>query len=609
MCGIWFFHTRSANRNLTDVDLFNAFMAVKPRGPDNTDYKILDKYSTIIGFHRLAINGLTKNSANQPFVYDTEHSITYVICNGEIYNFKQLSAKYDIPLESGSDCEVIYPLYTKIGMKQLMDEIDGEFAMIIIELNKITGDVKISVGRDQMGIRPLYIAVTDKEICITSVQQGLPKLQGVVTENPRIIGCGKKVQQFPARSYLEMVLTYNYMQPSVKKYYHIRQIPQTITDRKYALDVIQKGLIESVELCMICDREFATSLSGGLDSSLVSAISSRIQKSRGKRLTTFCIGMCDGSPDIVWANKVAKYIDSNHITVIIPEHVWVIVLIFDHIKKELSEPDPAKQHAIRKIEELYKCNVLETIAEYGLTKSISDVTRTYDITTLRASTGQYLLAKWIAMHYPEIKVLLIGDGSDELTGGYQYMLKAPSSTEFHEEILNLLNKLINFDVLRPDRCIADNGIESRVPFLQKKFMTSYLSIAASIRMPDNGLEKSLLRDAFADTDLLPPDALYRRKEAFSDGVSVHDRSLFTIVKEIFDIVQIPLSSTIYVHNPPPTKEARYYRDTYTSLTGDDDEMTQILPCFWLPKWLPKSSQNAYEPSARALDHYTHTQLS
>jgi asparagine synthase (glutamine-hydrolysing) len=552
MCGIWLLFTKDSKLELTSYELYKSFMRFKPRGPENSDFKVFDQYSTIIGFHRLAINGLVKSSANQPFMYDTCEKVVYVMCNGEIYNYKELAEKYQIELQTGSDCEIIYPLYQKVGADELTKELDGEFAIIICEIDKITKEVKMIVARDQCGIRPLFMAYSEDTICFSSEMKGLPYL---THDN-------FKIQQFPPRCYSEITSKDVFSDIQFKEYFSITNIQPIIFDREQALKVIREEFIDSVMSRMMCDREFACLLSGGLDSSLVSAVASRICQSRGKVLKTFCIGMDENSPDIIWAKKVAEHIKSDHTTIIIPEEEWL----------------EAIQHIVDTIE-------------------------SYDITTVRASTGQYLVAKWIAKNRPEIKVLLIGDGSDELTGGYIYTLKAPSHEEFHQEILKLLNDIHYFDVLRSDRGIASNGLEARVPFLRKQFIEKYLSIDVKIRMPNNNIEKSLLRDSFKNTDYLPLDVIERSKEAFSDGVSTMKRSWFSILRENIDKMytqeEFLEKSEKYLRNKPPTKEALYYRETFVKFFGPREEVAKIIPRFWLPNW----SENIKEPSARVLKHY------
>jgi asparagine synthase (glutamine-hydrolysing) len=586
MCGIWLLFSKSKQRRLSDGSFYSAFMRFKARGPENSDFKVLDQYNTIIGFHRLAINGLVKASANQPFMYDTDEKVTYVMCNGEIYNYKELATKYDIQLFTGSDCEIIYPLYQKIGKEKLMQELDVEASIIICELNKLTREVKMIIGRDHCGIRPLFVSYTKDEICFSSEKKGIPQLKG----------SKQKIMHFPPRCYIELSSLDDFQFINYNQYFKFEDIRPTIFNMEMALTTIREEFIDAVKSRMMCDREFACLLSGGLDSSLVSAIASDIQKSRGKVLTTFCVCMDPNSPDPIWAQKVADHIGSRHITIVIPEVVWLIAVLYDSLMKN--------KEIVTMLESIYNCDVFALMEEYGIDASIVDIIETYDITTVRASTGQYLVSKWIAKNHPEIKVLLIGDGSDELTGGYIYMLKAPSHSEFFDEILKLLNDIHYFDVLRSDRGIASNGLEARVPFLRRQFISAYLSIDVSLRMPSNGVEKSLLRDAFKDTNLLPPDALYRKKEAFSDGVSKKERSWFSILTEIFEKIytneEFITKSQKYLHNTPPSKESLYYREWHGEKFDDDDEDNKTTIRFWLPNW----SGGTKEPSARTLEHYS-----
>lgn len=549
MCGIWFLFSKNPQRCLTDGALYSSFAKGKARGPENSDFKTLELFGTIVAFHRLAINGIKKSTANQPFMFDFDDRVDYVMCNGEIYNYKELAQKYEIDVPSECDCEVLYPLYQKIGMDRLMREIDGEFAMIICEINKLTKEVKIIIGRDQCGIRPMFIGVSDDEICLSSELKGIPFL-----DDPKYT-----VKQFPPRSYAVISSLQQSLVPEFVEYFSIDKIVPTIFDLVEALKIIKDEFIESVRSRMLCDREFACLLSGGLDSSLVSAIAAQICREKGTILKTFCLGIDENSPDVIWAKKVAEYIGSDHTTIIIPEEEWL--------------------KAVEKI--------VYTI-------------ESYDITTVRASTGQYLVAKWISEN-TDIKVLLIGDGSDELTGGYIYTLKAPSHQEFHNEILKLMNDIHYYDVLRSDRGVASNGLEARVPFLRKRFIEAYLSIDVNLRMPTNGVEKSLLRDAFKDSGILPNDVLYRTKEAFSDGVSTMKRSWFTILQEHIEDMytgeEFQMKKELYTHNAPPTKEALYYRETFEKHFGKRN--AHVIPRFWLPNW----SGNTQEPSARVLDNY------
>lgn len=552
MCGIWLFFTKNILRQLSDFNLYKSFMKFKHRGPENSDFKVLDQYSTIIGFHRLALNGIIRSTANQPFMFDTDDKVDYVMCNGEIYNYKELAQKYDIQLESGSDCEILYPLYNKIGAAKMMEEIDGEFALIICEINKKTKEIKLTIGRDQCGIRPLFIAYSKDEICLASELKGIPFLDD----------SNFKIHQFPPRCYLELSSNNTFESLNFKQYFDLTKIEPKIFDRDTALKLIQKEFIDSVKSRMMCDRDFCCLLSGGLDSSLVSAIASEIYKSEGKKLKTFCIGIDPDSPDIKYAQIVADHIGSEHKSIILPENLWL----------------DAIPHVIEKIE-------------------------SYDITSVRASTGQYLISKWIAEN-TNIKALQIGDGSDECHFSYLYSLYCPSHEDFHNESLRLLNDIHFYDVLRSDRGIASNGLEARVPFLRRKYIESYLSIDVNLRKPSVGeMEKMLLRDAFKETNLLPMEVLYRKKEAFSDGISSLKRSWFTILQEninkIYTDDDFKQKKQKYSYNTPPSKEALYFREIFEKHFGTRDEVAKVIPYFWLPKW----SGNISEPSARVLNVY------
>jgi asparagine synthase (glutamine-hydrolysing) len=220
----------------------------------------------------------------------------------------------------------------------------------------------------------------------------------------------------------------------------------------------------------------------------------------------------------------------------------------------------------------------------------------YDITTVRASVGQYLISKWISEN-TDIKVLLIGDVSDELTSGYLYFHKAPDAKTSHLENIRLLEDIHYFDVLRADRCISHCGLEARLPFADYQFVNHYLSCDPDLRLASNNkIEKWLLREAFSSTGLLPKEVLWRQKCAFSDGVSEHKKSWFQIIQdhiqdfEIFSNVKV---DTTYL--TPPTKEAKIYRQFFTEFYGN--EVATIIPYYWLPKWVG----NTIEPSARVLD--------
>jgi asparagine synthase (glutamine-hydrolysing) len=337
---------------------------------------------------------------------------------------------------------------------------------------------------------------------------------------------------------------------------------------------IRETFIESVRSKLFSDRPLGCLLSGGLDSSLVASIASRFLKERGQKLKTFSIGLED-STDEYYARLVAKHIDSEH----------------THIKLEQDD----------------FINAL---------KDVIYVTETYDITTVRASTGQYLVSKWISKN-TDIKVLLIGDGSDELAAGYMYFHKAPTPMELHQENVRLLKDIHFYDVLRADRGIAENGIEARVPFLDHRFVDLYLSIDPKLRHPasykeykeykNTSLEKWLLREAFNVDDFLPSEVLFRKKEAFSDGVSSMKKSWYQIVQEFanekYSDEYLESEKERIGFNKPPSKEALYFRKIWEEYFGTYEtspQTAEVIPYFWLPKWCG----DIKEPSARVLQVYT-----
>ena len=561
MCGIWLYlRKHNSIQTLTDAEIYASFKKLTPRGPEYQSLISLPNYGVYIGFTRLAIMDVTTRG-DQPFIIETEQKITYTICNGEIYNYEQLQHENNFDLKSGSDCEVLPHLYEKYG-SDMIDMLDGEFAFCICEINKKTFEVKLFIGRDNAGIRPLYLNGDENEIVLSSELKACPFL--LPYEIYETKKSHFKVSQFKPRNWLSMSNLNDLYVDDLKynEYYNIVDIQPTIFDKEIAFQQIRDTFTKAVEKRMMSDRPIGCLLSGGLDSSLVAAIASKICKKNGTRLHTFSIGM-DGSTDEIYAKQVAEHIGSIHTHVKFDEHVWL----------------QAINHIIQIVE-------------------------SYDVTTIRATTGQYLLAKWISEN-TLIKSLLNGDGSDESFGGYRYFLKAPSPKEYHLEILKLISEIHMYDVQRSDRGTSDNGIEARVPFLDRDLIKLVLSIDPQLRMPQYSdvtktvIEKWLLREAFRNTDLLPLNVLFREKEAFSDGVSSLKRSWYKIIQErideLIDDNEFEIAKKLYKHCVPTSKEALYFRRRFESLFGD----FECIPHYWLPNWMG----NITEPSARVLPVY------
>ena len=339
---------------------------------------------------------------------------------------------------------------------------------------------------------------------------------------------------------------------------------------------IQTHLVDAVEKrCSTTERPIACLLSGGLDSSLITALVSEYHKHHGlPQVETYSIGLKD-SVDLKYAKLVAEHLGTKHTEIIITE-------------KEMCNAIP---------------NVIKAI-------------ESYDTTTIRASIGNYLLGEYISKH-SDAKVIFNGDGSDELLGGYLYMKNAPDAIEFDRECRRLLTDIHTFDVLRSDKCISSHGLEPRTPFLDRAWTQYYLSISPNIRHFPEEIEKYWLRYAFSKThylpasgldSLLPDEVLWRKKEAFSDGVSGTQRSLYQILQEFCNMA-VPLDSykdyeekvrsqpnmkNVYT-NMPKTSEQYYYRFIFERFYPG---MGNIIPYFWMPKYI-----KATDASARTLSTY------
>lgn len=559
MCGIWVYLTKNKSIETNYAKIYSTFMKSRNRGPDRSHLVALNlKYNDIyIGFHRLSIMD-TSTKGDQPFILEDEERIIYAVCNGEIYNFKHLVEKYNISTKSGSDCEVIPHIYKQTSIKNLAhelcsDEVSGEFACVIIDINKKTNNFVVHAMRDSFGIRPLFVSEDETSMCFSS------ELKSIIHENPTKLN---KVKPATYVTYLGDTIHHGFIRKLEEyKYFDIHSIKPTVYELSEAKKIIRETFRRIVRERMIADRTIGFLLSGGVDSSLCVGEGAVYLKELNstQKIITVCVGM-DGATDEKYANLVAQFVDSNHY----------------HVKK--SEED------------FIKC----------CESDIVYITESFDITTNRASTGQFLAS--LEAKKLGCIVLIIGDGSDELFGGYKYFHKAPSPEEYHQEILRLLDDIDDFDVRRADRCVTYNGLEARTPFLDHRFIKAVLSIDPVLRMPINGVEKWLLRESFKDMNIIPNEVLFRPKEAFSDGVSSMKRSWYQIFQEHIDkkISDTYNEDTQYnYHCMPRTKEAYYYREQFTKYFGTSSELAKTMPYFWLPKWVGE----IFEPSARVLDVY------
>ena len=580
MCGIFLLLNHSifndkfiqSTNNLNHIN--NQFKKGSKRGPENSNLKIINN-NTIFGFHRLAINGLDDES-NQPLCIND----CVLICNGEIYNYKILYDIIQTEPTTNSDCEIIIHMYLKYGIEETLIMLDGVFAFSLYDKNKNL----LFVARDPYGIRPLFIQSvynlkynSKKQFAFASEIKSLVnlKLDNEVCPNhcPNYYfdHCSShcsNISQFQPGNYYTFKEDYEskWVICDIQKYHKCNFAYNflnynSVNENTFLPNISKYLEVAVMKRCITTDRPIACLLSGGLDSSLITALVSNYLKQHNLQntLETFSIGL-EGATDLKYAKIVANYLGTKHTEVIVTE------------------------------EEMFK-----------IIPEVIYATETYDTTTIRASIGNYLIAKYISNN-SDAKVIFNGDGSDELFGGYIYMKKCPDDIEFDIETRKLLENIYYYDVLRSDKSISSNGLEPRTPFLDKTFVNYILSIPSHIRNHNNldNCEKYLLRKSFSSDfflnlegkPLLPDDVLWRSKEAFSDGVSSKTMSLFEILQ---DKICYHLSSDAF----PPNIETEkfYYKGIFNEYFPNCEN---IIPDYWMPKYTISTSN---DPSARTLNHY------
>ncbi|MBP5358158.1 MAG: asparagine synthase B [Treponema sp.] len=513
---------------------------IRHRGPDWSG--VYTGSNAILSHERLAI--VDPLSGKQPLVSDDEKIILAV--NGEIYNHKKLreefSGKYNFRTQS--DCEVIIPLYKqyreilaadgKPDFAAMIEKLSGIFAFALYDSEN---DVYL-VGRDEIGVIPLY--------------QGWDKAGRyyVASELKALEGNCQTIEEFPNGCYFysgssegsEPVRWYH---RDWETYDSVKNAPKATDDKgdvinPSVIEKVRNGLEAAVKAQLMSDVPYGVLLSGGLDSSIIAAVTQKYSKKRVEsdskesawwpQLHSFAVGL-EGSPDLVAAKKAADYIGTVH----------------HEVHFTIQEALDALPDVIYHIE-------------------------TYDITTVRASTPMYLLARVIKSM--GIKMVLSGEGSDELFGGYLYSHKAPNPQEFHEELVRKMSKLHLYDCLRANKSLMAWGVEGRVPFLDKDFIDIAMSLNPSdkmnIKLPDGKqrIEKWILRKAFED--LLPDSICWRQKEQFSDGVGYNwiDTLKKTTEEKVSD-AEFARRENRFPVNPPKTKEEYYYREIYSRLFPSD----------------------------------------
>ena len=565
---------------------------IRHRGPDWSGVYTGD--NAILSHERLSI--VDPLSGKQPLVSDDGKLI--LAANGEIYNHKNLRAQFaqSYHFLTGSDCEVILPLYKKYresgDFSAMIEELSGIFAFALYDSER---DAYL-IARDEIGVIPLY--------------QGWDKAGRyyVASELKALEGECVTIEEFPNGSYLysnekseedakksEGVSPNSVANPPCDnlkpvRWYHrdwesydsVKNSPKAADDKgeiinPAVIEKVRNGLETAVKAQLMSDVPYGVLLSGGLDSSIIAAITQKFSKKRVEsdskesawwpQLHSFAIGL-EGSPDLIAAQKAADYIGTVH----------------HEVHFTIQEALDALPDVIYHIE-------------------------TYDITTVRASTPMYLLARVIKSM--GIKMVLSGEGSDELFGGYLYFHKAPDAKEFHEELVRKMSKLHLYDCLRANKSLMAWGVEGRVPFLDKDFIDIAMSLnpsdKMSIRLPEGKqrIEKWILRKAFED--LLPENIAWRQKEQFSDGVGYNwIDTLKKITEEKVSDQEFARRENRFPVNPPKTKEEYYYREIYSRLFPSDSAAKCVpheagVACStakaleWDAAW-----KNMDEPSGRAI---------
>ena len=502
MCGIVCAFNLKGNNDEIRSNVLKMSQKVRHRGPDWSG--IYSSNNAILAHERLAI--VDPTSGKQPIL--SEDGLKVIAVNGEIYNHKELkktfTSSYNFRTES--DCEVILALYEEKGV-EFLNELNGIFAFALYDSSKD----RYFIARDHMGIIPLYMGWDDDDIFYVSSE--LKSLEGV---------CGK-IELFPPGHYL-----LSDSSELIKWYNHNWVSHDSVKNSDTSIKAIHDSLSAAVKRQLMSDVPYGVLLSGGLDSSITSALAKKFASKRVEsndkldawypQLHSFSVGLKD-APDLKAAKIVADHIGTIH----------------HEINFTVQEGIDAIRDVIYHLE-------------------------TYDITTIRASTPMYLMAR--AIKSLGIKMVLSGEGADELFGGYLYFHKAPNAKEFHEETVRKLDKLHQYDCLRANKSLAAWGIEGRVPFLDKEFIDVAMNINPEDKMIKNGrIEKWVLREAFKD--YLPESVLWRQKEQFSDGVGYSwiDSLKELVSKEVTDN-DLKNASNVFPINTPRNKEEFYYRSIF-----------------------------------------------
>ena len=488
---------------------------IRHRGPDWSG--IYCGGSAILAHERLSI--VDPESGGQPLYSPDRKQVLAV--NGEIYNHQEIRRRYAgrYEFQTGSDCEVILALYRDKGIG-FLEDLSGIFAFVLYDEERD----EFLIARDPIGVIPLYVGYdNDGTVYVASE---LKALEGQ---------CEQYEPFLPGHYYWSK-------EPGMKRYYQRDWFEyESVKDNEASVDAIHDALEDAVRRQLMSDVPYGVLLSGGLDSSVISAIAQKFSEHRIEdnsrtraywpRLHSFAVGL-KGAPDLAKARLVADHIGTVH----------------HEINYTIQEGLDAIRDVIYYIE-------------------------TYDVTTVRASTPMYLLARVIKSM--GIKMVLSGEGADEIFGGYLYFHKAPSARDFHEETVRKLSKLHLYDCLRANKSLSAWGVEGRVPFLDKEFLDVAMRTNPEAKMcPGKTIEKKIVREAFAD--LLPEEVAWRQKEQFSDGVGY---SWIDTLKAITTVAvtdeQMAHAAERFPINPPKNKEEYYYRSIFAEHFPSDSAARSV----------------------------------
>lgn len=546
MCGIVsLFNIRHQSSELRQQAL-RMSQKIRHRGPDWSG--IYCGKTAILAHERLSI--VDPESGKQPLFSVDGKQILAV--NGEIYNHKEIRKRYEgkYAFQTGSDCEVILALYRDKGI-DFLEDISGIFAFALYDEENDS----FLIARDQIGVIPLYIGYdSDGKVYVASE---LKALEGQ---------CERYEPFLPGHYYWSK-------DPGMKRWYKRDWFDyDAVKDNPASSEDIRQALRNAVKKQMMSDVPYGVLLSGGLDSSVISAITQSYSERRIEdnsqtkawwpRLHSFAVGL-KGAPDLAKARMVADHIGTVH----------------HEINYTIQEGLDAIRDVIYFIE-------------------------TYDVTTVRASTPMYLLARVIKSM--GIKMVLSGEGADEIFGGYLYFHKAPSAEEFHKETVRKLSKLYLYDCLRANKSLAAWGVEGRVPFLDKEFLDVAMRTNPAAKMcPGKTMEKRIVREAFSD--MLPEEIVWRQKEQFSDGVGYSwIDTLKKMTEELVTDEQMAHAAERFPINTPMCKEEYYYRSIFEEHFPSESAARSVpheasvacstaIALEWDEAW-----KNMNEPSGRAV---------